>query len=164
MSLVSHSYHTALLLCLAVEKGKILLLVVKISDGGLNRVLPLMLPPFCMPIKTSDQQLTFCIAPFSWCLPYPTTTPRSLLFSLSLSPSVLSISPSVVPVRPVGTGICWEGCVGGVRVKEGNSTGKVIAGAPPQRHHLPLQSLHADVHAPLLLFHPPSLPIPRNAP
>lgn len=99
-----------------------------------------MFPPFCMPIKTSDQQLTFCIAPFAWYLPCSSTTPRSLLFSLSPSLSVPSISPSQrFPVgqwAPVSAGrAAWGG--GGVGVKEGNGAGKVIAGAPTRRHHLP---------------------------
>lgn len=49
---------------------------------------------------------------------------------------------------------------GGVRVKGGHSTGKVIAGAPLWGHRFPLQRLRGDVHtplAPLLLFHPPPL-------
>ena len=54
----------------------------------------------------------------------------------------------------------WVGQRGGVRVKGGHSTGKVIAGAPLQGHLFPLQRLRGDVHtplAPLLFFHPPPL-------
>lgn len=64
----------------------------------------------------------------------------------------------------MGTSSCRElGVVvlgeaeGGVRVKGGHSTGKVIAGAPLRGHRFPLQRLHGDVHtplAPLLFFHP----------
>lgn len=101
------------------------------------------------------------MAPFSLLSPLP-----SFLRSPSLRPFPLRLRHSG-PWRANGNQQLpgeWGGvsgwAVGGVRVKGGHSTGKVIAGAPMWGHRFPLQRLRGDVHtpfAPLLLFHPPSL-------